>query len=336
MSHFAVMVITPTVPTKLELDLILQPWHEFECTGIDDEYIQDVDITADVLEQYEKDTTTVLQDPQGKLHTVFGVDGGYKDEFAETDPDATYRRRFKIPPGWAKTEAPTKNFETAAQFGCGYFGGNVLLPGQERGEEHQYGYALVDENGELVKMVDRTNPNKKWDWWVVGGRWSGHLKLKDGSAVDQCLMRDLDLHGMRREASKDAEEIWQKVTAAVEGLPEFKTWEELGEYTDTKRDTYHNQPAIKALRGAFPDNWGIDDEIRAARSTFEEFKQFKANQAICTFAMVHQGQWMERGEMGWFACVSNKIDEDDWAGQFNAVIDSLPADVCLTVVDCHI
>ena len=41
MSHFSVLVIGPNV------DKQLAPYHEFECTGVNDEFIQEVDLTSD-------------------------------------------------------------------------------------------------------------------------------------------------------------------------------------------------------------------------------------------------------------------------------------------------
>ena len=45
MSHFVVMVIGEDPEAELA------PFHEFECTGLDDQYVQDVDITEEVLRQ---------------------------------------------------------------------------------------------------------------------------------------------------------------------------------------------------------------------------------------------------------------------------------------------
>jgi hypothetical protein len=53
MSHFSVMVVTDTEPTEDTLAAVMQPYHEFECTGDDDQYVQDVDDTAELRQQYE-------------------------------------------------------------------------------------------------------------------------------------------------------------------------------------------------------------------------------------------------------------------------------------------
>lgn len=40
--------------------------------------------------------------------------------------------------------------------------------------------------------------------------------------------------------------------------------------------------------------------------------------------------------LGWFACVSDEMPETEWERQFGEMLDALPDDTLLTVVDCHI
>ena len=62
MSHFSVLVIGGNIKKQL------QPYHEFECTGTDDQYVVDVDKTDEARETYERDTTKRLKAPDGSLH----------------------------------------------------------------------------------------------------------------------------------------------------------------------------------------------------------------------------------------------------------------------------
>lgn len=48
------------------------------------------------------------------------------------------------------------------------------------------------------------------------------------------------------------------------------------------------------------------------------------------------GRWFERGEMGWWAMVSNEKNKDEWETQFKKFVSKLGDDVIVTVVDCHI
>ncbi|MNO03610.1 hypothetical protein D3C81_2243720 [compost metagenome] len=55
-----------------------------------------------------------------------------------------------------------------------------------------------------------------------------------------------------------------------------------------------------------------------------------------TYAIVKDSQWYQRGEMGWWGMSSNEVSESEWAEQFGKLIDGLPEDTLLTVIDCHI
>jgi len=146
MSHFTVAVITAEQPTADHLEGILQPWHEYECTGVDDEYVIDIDVTDELQADFAK----------------HAKEGQSFEDFV---------------PYWTSAE--------------------------------------VREDGRCYR---HTNPNAKWDWWTVGGRWTGLLKLKPGSrghlghrawcaeaaepgTADQARISDIDLTGMAADGN---------------------------------------------------------------------------------------------------------------------------------------
>lgn len=55
-----------------------------------------------------------------------------------------------------------------------------------------------------------------------------------------------------------------------------------------------------------------------------------------TFAILKNGEWYERGEMGWFGQASNEISEDEWEAKTNELLSSLPDNTLITLIDCHI
>ena len=58
---------------------------------------------------------------------------------------------------------------------------------------------------------------------------------------------------------------------------------------------------------------------------------------VLPFAFITpDGEWHEKGEIGWFACVANEKSEDDWKREFMEFLKTLRSDVKVTVVDCHI
>ena len=53
-----------------------------------------------------------------------------------------------------------------------------------------------------------------------------------------------------------------------------------------------------------------------------------------TFALLKDGEWYAKGEMGWWAAVAD--EKEDWQDELTKLISELPEDTLLTVVDCHI
>lgn len=290
MSHFAVLVFGDNVEEQL------QPFHQFECTGIDDEYVEDDDITDEVQDRINDGES--LEDALG----YYGLENYVSDE-------------------------------------------------SELDEDHKYGYAIV-KNGKLVLAVNRTNPNYQWDWWVEGGRWSGFLKLKDGATgkhgerswtnsnteipsdrCDSALKGDIDIEGMRNDAAELAAGEYDTFASIVRGR-EWETWSSVRnriEDIDEARDFYNNQEVVKDLR---TNRFYFDIEGFAV--TKEEYVSAARNSAISTFAVLKDGEWYERGTMGWWGISTGDKDQDVWNQEISNLIDSVPDDTRLTVVDCHI
>lgn len=354
MSHFSVLVVTNEQPTQDMLAAILQPWHEFECTGINDKYVVDVDRTQEALEDYKTATTSCLKAPDGTLHQFFDENGEWKREFSRQGEHG-HRERF-VPAGYEEVDVPVSTFQTAAEYISDYYGWPIA--GQGEGDQAKYGFIELDSEGNIARCVDRTNPNKKWDWWVVGGRWSGHLRLKAGAepilgrpgvfgsrksdhqlATDQAQLGDVDVDALRNEARDEAIALWDQVQEAIAGHPpidDFKTVRERAESIDAARTEYWAQPGVVALKERFPQSWGLDRQIDASNRTRDEYGQRAADAALSTFAIVKDGKWFERGEMGWFACVSDEKEQAVWSDEFAKLLDDLPPTSWLTVVDCHI
>lgn len=128
-------------------------------------------------------------------------------------------------------------------------------------------------------LWETTNEHVKWDWYQMGGRYRGLLKLK--------------------EPNPDA--------------PLYTGWQygkdDAAEYERLKREGYCDRAAAGDV------------------SNLEE---------VVPFAIVKDYEWYERGEMGWWAIVSNEKPEDVWEREVKALLKDLPPETMLTVVDCHI
>ncbi|KVT86312.1 hypothetical protein WT25_11195 [Burkholderia territorii] len=356
MSHFAVMVIGDDIESQL------QPYHEFECTGEDDEFVQDIDKTEEARATFEEQRETRLKALDGTLHDFFDEQGKWRPEFSQPVKDApawdTGRRQRFVPPGYELVEVPTAQLETFGDWLAGWYGFTCVPFGEtpDTAGPHKFGYAMLDESGNVTKVVKRTNPRKQWDWWVVGGRWSGFLQLKDGATgargrpglmgacaddgpgrADVARKGDIDFNGMRDVAGKKAGERWDKA-AAARGDATWQVWEHVREVLhagdiDAARKAYHAQPAMKAVSAALDNPWHGVDEYLTPR---DEYVQRARGSSTVTYALVQNGQWFAKGEMGWFGYSNDKVGQDEWNRKANELLDSLPDDTIITIVDCHI
>lgn len=374
MSHFCVLVSVPENDGDM-LKAALQPYHEFECTGEDDQFVQDVEQLAEYKESYEKQTLSRLRAPDGSLHEPWD-DKFYRDlteeESKKIGPIAGsgcgsglswtskdwrdgkgYRTKVKFTPeGYEEVEVPAKDTMTFVQFIQDETGRPVIKEGSLQpidpdhdADQVKYGYIKVNESGEVVSVIDRTNPNKRWDWWVVGGRFSNHLRLKaaEGGEIiyaDSAKKSDVDFDAMIQDGKNSAEETYSKAMRDIEGG--WEPWESFlarrasGELTiEEARELYHAQASLKKAnenlgRNSFFFNF---DNLLAGK---DEYVRQGGDNAITTFAILHNGKWFERGEMGMFGCVSDEKDKGAFQQGYMDILNSIPDDHYLVVVDCHI
>lgn len=322
MSHFSVLVITDTKPSEADLGRIMQPWHEFECTGVDDEYVLDIDVTERV-----------------------------EAEFASENNQRIF-----------------KGCDTIEKFAEAYGGWKRNAAG---------------------RFTQHTNPNKHWDWWQIGGRWTGHfapgykpdkdpenrrtcrlcfgtgkrpdMKCENGcngcrgtgietkwpsewrNVGNQTRVGDLLLDDLRTAAEQRAAKRYDTFKTLLNGrtLPDFE-WLSARYPIEEARSRYWADPAMQAIAAG---DFHFDlDAYRAAptgdgriyiKVRSEVLAAARAN-ALVTFAVVKDGKWFEKGTMGWWAIVTASKEDEVWQAEFAKLLDGLPKDYWLTIVDAHI
>lgn len=323
MSHFAVLVVTKQSPTQDVLSNALLPFHEFECTGIDAHIVSE-DRTQEYKDEYEE------------------TDNGYKEEYATfADFVTKYHGAARVNPYVASILNGRMNL-----------GLPVIHDGDsEKGinEQAKFGWAEIDEDNNVIQVIDRTNPDRKWDWYVVGGRWSNYLRVKSGETVDTCQVKDLDFEGERQRLAKEAGDAYDKIATIAAGVTrDWRSWKELvldKSISDpsARRDIYNGQPQIQAIRAndtthMFHPFSGIDiDDLLTPR---EQFVAERSSSPFCTYNILDNTletdnvieQW-NGGDMGFFGMGNQK---DNWQEIFAKKIAALDPEYHITVVDCHI
>lgn len=217
----------------------------------------------------------------------------------------------------------------------------------EKGDDWN-GNSWVKEGNKYVEYSSY-NPNSKWDWYVIGGRWSGFFKLKpdannidktiimgNNNMADQCMKGSVDYDGMTKDAIKNATEVWNKANALFAGET-LEHWDSvLNRIADINeaRHFYNNQSIIKRFNNS--KDFGIWYNAENYDMPLDQYVQNRANEVLSTFAVVKDGIWYEQGKMGWWGMVTDKITQNEWNEKFKELLNSVSDDTVLTLIDCHI
>lgn len=413
MSHFAVAVITDKQPTIELLTEILQPWHEYECTGVKDQYVIFEDHHDEIVKEWnEKTEERLFHKATGEMVSRYD-DRFYRDptpaEIADAGPlglmgtgsgggisytskdwgdGKGHRARIRFEPDpelYQAEQVPVQNL----------YDNDI-----EKFAQEEHGYVL--ENGRFGRW---TNPNKKGDWWQVGGRYSGLLTVsaeaiaKAGTDEELAVVGErswtnrgeergeleadgaridiLDLDAMLKSNQESRAKSWDAFESecndpksdlksqreALNTLPALLSWGQIaGLWAEKREELYQRWQAYRdEIRAADADakflsygDWLKEHhpEMSFAASVHHlaSFSGVSINssqdatresyiaraRAFSTYAVVKDGEWFQRGEMGWWGMASDEKDEQKWADEFDALMRSLKPTQWVTVVDCHI
>ena len=68
----------------------------------------------------------------------------------------------------------------------------------------------------------------------------------------------------------------------------------------------------------------------------KDFIAAERDKAAVPYAFVKDGEWYAKGNVGWWGSSQDTCTDKEWNRRFNEMLDALPEDTPLTVVDCHI
>ncbi len=190
-----------------------------------------------------------------------------------------------------------------------------------------------DEDGDLDEKTGKRgywcNPNAKHDCWMVGGRWRGLLKLREGKTgqygnaswtnkdqptdparCDSAKVRDCDF-APDEAARARATRFWE---INVEGKPLRK-----GEKKDDFKSFYNGKYYL--------ERYGTKERYADSCARFHTHSYLSII-----------GEWEQTGEMGWFGCddATDESREKYEVGFAEYLKEAEEQDLYITIVDCHI
>lgn len=183
-----------------------------------------------------------------------------------------------------------------------------------------------DENCIDGKVWSQYNPNSKWDWWVIGGRWPNKLMAHkdaetinpqptalggqwDGQRTAGARKRDIDWEGMGVAQSEDAASWWDKAVAQV-------------------AEHAFNDPE-EAAKMMY---WTAGARAGETREEYIQRQVKFSAGAILT----GDGVWHEMGRHGWFGTQEDGIGEDAWAKEVKRIVDEAGEHDWFVFCDLHI
>ena len=161
----------------------------------------------------------------------------------------------------------------------------------------------IDEFGNFTTTY---NPNSKWDWYSIGGRWDNYIKTKHGTTCNFAKIKDISFFPDGKTYN-DSIRFWEIV---VEG--------------ENPKDEESIPFTIQAPV-YFINRYKTKENYAKQMSRFE------------TFALLYQGTWYERGQMSWFGVDDSTPESlEEYSETFDRIMQEVDPDDYFVIVDCHI
>lgn len=155
-------------------------------------------------------------------------------------------------------------------------------------------------------VVSYYNPQSKWDWWVIGGRWDSSIPTKSDNKVNTVKISEIDFSPAQDEIDHYAENWDVRVNGAEKTRHDY---------------AYMDVPSKEQLLKVY--------------GTKENY--IKAFAGFSTYAtLTPSGDWHEPGQMGWFGTsTATDASREEYKKNIKDIMDKY-SDHYLTLVDCHI
>ena len=343
MSHFSTLLTHVSSHEEMERQLL--PFAE-DTSIVPEACLHFEDLTDAYKKEYEKEGREFLIAPNGQEFSPWDMLTKKGDDYViglvfESNPRASDWALKET--GWTSRFATfAQTYDTFEEFCADYHSA-------EPNEEGLYGYT--------------SNANAKWDYFSLGGRWTGYFRAKErctGSLgisgvfenqalpghFDWMIKREIDFDSAMNQAAIDAAAkyvLFQELVS-LHGVPRLsgEIIEEIGEKNqDQFRELFWNQPIVRAMQEKkLFSQFCAPETVDAFGTGSEEAKSYYVETArlgcVVPYSILHEGQWYQRGQMGWFGFSNDAMTQGEWVRKAWSLIESLPDTNKMALVDCHI
>lgn len=151
------------------------------------------------------------------------------------------------------------------------------------------------------------NPKSKWDWWTIGGRWNGYFDKNYDPEADPANMEVCRICGGSGKRDDD-----------------------LGRQARAEDPAYTcNGCSGRGKTLKWPSH------LKPHANWMDTAKLIAGSIAPSYALLTPDGEWHQRGEMGWFGISHDEKERDTWENEYRKCLRAFP-DTVAVAVDCHI
>lgn len=230
--------------------------------------------------------------------------------------------------------------------GCGDFMRSVyselnrrMEPFCENTEDPDF---LVDETGDDGEIC-KVNPNAQWDWFQVGGRWPGRLRIRLSTAdyipTDSSFMHEMpeDPDGFRLVSGARKKDIcWDDMREAA-----HREYQNRYAHLKNILDGREKPDGLMSVTSEGVCGWDSYPLLFRSETLEEYLDRSGIGESSLylpgMYAFLNKdGEWHSQGNMGWFGISSGNQEERSWNQECRAFLAGLDDDDVLVTLDCHI
>lgn len=366
MSHFTVAVITRT-GCESEVNEALEPFYQEATYG---PYVEaqsafeDLEVDYDLAEceykfhaesgEYKlpndpffmREATPEEVEKVNATRSAFSVNGEIYVKTYNRDKKLYDVKVLDYPafPEWTSVVKKCSEVETLLEYAkreMGHY--DCIIDGQSEPDFSWDGWYVLNDQGELIDFFQVYNTQAKFDWAVIGGRWDGMLKTKDGESVNTCQLNELDFDGEKERLIENANkqyDYFEKL--AGEHPKEWQTWKEIVNdpaYTsiEQRRGAYSSQSFVKHINQADTEKL-FSPIIGLDLDSFKLSREFHCNAlgqtAFLSYNLLNSfsGEWFG-SDIGFWGITIR--EEENWASKYKNMLDDFNQNDYITIVDCH-
>lgn len=190
------------------------------------------------------------------------------------------------------------------------------------------------------------NPNHKWDWYVLGGRYQRKFLPKGGVEYDigaastfedpdpvfaaRIRKGDIDFDRMKKEWTDRRINEWNELMKVLDGREiNWKPSTDFDWKNDESRHQYWEQEGVKEIKESETFMWGFSclqlDKMLGCKTAEDWVAKYDWRGCYRPYGYIKDGEWIDAD---WDKNETFAKDFDEW-------FENLPDDTIINVIDCH-